>query len=304
MITVKQLRYFDALAQTHHFGRAADLCSVTQPALSMQIKELEALLGEPLIERTSSGALLTPLGEDVARRSASILSDIREISALAKPSATPLTGALKLGIIPTVAPYLLTAIIAHCRKDYPQLALSVREAQTDDVVQELRHGALDAIVIALPHAQDDFSETHVFDDRFFLALPRTSGSVDQVISALDLMAQNTMLLLEEGHCFRDQALEVCSLRPEGKLDIFGANNLGTIARMVEAGMGATLLPELSLHVEAGSANLRLMQFDDPMPARKIGLCWRTSSSRRADFDALAALLTEAGEEVKALYDAS
>ena len=294
-ITLKQLRYFCALAQEHHFGRAAETCAVTQPALSMQIQELEATLGIDLVERTRSGVKLTPKGTEIAARAHSLLNDARELVDYAKKSEGVLTGVLRLGLIPSLAPYLLPPVLPLLRTNYPDLELHVRETQTEQLVHELVDGKLDALLLALPIKHCEIETMPLFEDRFLLAVPQSQNVSTRVRATRELVEGGRLLLLEEGHCLRDQALSYCSLQQVNAVNTFGVSSLTTIVEMVSAGLGITLLPEISLPVEERSRGIKLMRFVDPEPARTIGIAWRKSSPRIADFKALATLALEAGE---------
>jgi LysR family transcriptional regulator, hydrogen peroxide-inducible genes activator len=293
-ITLKQLRYFDALAREQHFGRAAESCAVTQPALSMQIQELEASLGLALVERTRSGVKLTPKGAEIAQRAQRLLNDARDLIDYAKQSAGVLSGALRLGVIPSVAPYLLPPLLPLLRQHYPDVVLHVRETQTQPLTDELVEGKLDVLLLALPIKHPDIETLAIFDDRFFLALPSSTKMTGRVRATKELIEGDRLLLLEEGHCLRDQALTFCSLQQVDTVNTFGASSLSTIVEMVSAGMGITLLPEICLAVESRNRDIKLIRFAEPEPRRSLGLAWRRSSPRGDDFKALAALVAKAG----------
>jgi LysR family hydrogen peroxide-inducible transcriptional activator len=293
-VTLKQLRYFDALAREQHFGRAAEACSVTQPALSMQIQELEASLGIALVERTRSGVKLTPKGAEIALRAQRLLNDARDLVDYAKQSAGVLSGSLRLGVIPSVAPYLLPPLLPLLREKYPDLVLHVRETQTQPLTEELVEGKLDVLLLALPLKHPDIETLAIFDDRFLLALPSTTKMTGRVRATKELIEGDRLLLLEEGHCLRDQALTFCSLQQVDAVNTFGASSLSTIVEMVSAGLGITLLPEICLGVESRNRDLKLVRFVEPEPSRSLGLAWRRSSPRGEDFKALAALVAKAG----------
>lgn len=291
-ITLKQLRYFDALARELHFGRAAEACSVTQPALSMQIQELESNLGLTLLERTRSGVQLTKHGAAIAERAARILADTRELIEVAQHGDVLLSGQLRLGVIPSVAPYLLPPVLPLLRDRYPNLNLAVRETQTHTLLQELVDGKLDAILLALPIKHPDIETEVLFEDRFVLALPADRELSGLISATPDFVERERLLLLEEGHCLRDQALTYCELKQVRSINTFGASSLATIVEMVAAGYGITLLPEISLGLETRGRSLKLMRFVDPEPSRTLGLVWRSTSPRRQDF-------IELGEIIKA-----
>ena len=292
-VTIRQLRYFNALAQTGHFGQAAELCAVSQPALSMQIKELESELGAPLVERRPSGAQLTPLGREIAQRANEILILTQGLSDLAESRARVLSGALSLGVIPTIAPYLLPATLNEIRRSYPDLDLRIRETRTETLVADLLSGALDLLLLALPVDHPEVETLELLTDSFMLAAPQTGPTPTQVLSADDLLQESRILLLEEGHCFRDHALEVCEMHRRGEIDTLGASSLATIVRMVANGMGVTLLPKISVDTETRGLDLRLLDFPDPAPSRSIGLAWRKSSPRKRDFEEVGNMIRRA-----------
>ncbi len=298
-VTLKQLRYFCALAREQHFGRAAHACAVTQPALSMQIQELEATLGIDLVERTRAGVKLTPKGAEVAARAQRLINDARDLVDYARNSEGVLSGVLRLGLIPSVAPYLLPPLLPLLRTNYPNLELHVRETQTEQLVNELVDGKLDVLLLALPVKNNDIEMLALFEDRFLLAVPKSQNMSGRVRATRELVEEGRLLLLEEGHCLRDQALTYCSLQQVNSVNTFGASSLSTIVEMVSAGLGITLLPEISLPVEERGRGIKLMRFVDPEPARTIGLAWRRSSPRVVDFHALAKLALEAGEAILA-----
>lgn len=299
-VTLRQLRYFAALARHGHFGRAAEDCHVTQPALSVQIKELEAALGVALAERGGGRVVLTSAGRELARRAERVLAEVAEIEQAARWTRG-LGGRLSLGVIPTVAPYLLPAALPLLRARNISLDLGVREAVTAVLVDELADGRLDAAVTALPTGAEGLIETPLFDDRFLLAAPE-GRSLDG-LGAEDLRPQDLrpedlrperLLLLDEGHCLADQALSVCGLqRGAARLDL-RASSLGTLARLVAGGFGVTLLPELAARAEAAAApGLTLRRFAEPQPARTVGLVRRALSVDDGWFADLAELLREA-----------
>ena len=290
-ITIKQLRYFDAVARHLHFGRAADACCVTQPALSMQIIELERALATTLIERARTGLKLTSAGEDIAKRASRILCDADDLVAICAVSRGLLNGKLRLGVIPTVAPYLLPELLAKLKAEYPGLELHVRETQTRPLTEELIDGKLDCILLALPVESTEITTMQLFDDRFLLAVPANYPLSGHVRATREMIAGEKLLLLEEGHCLRDQALAYCDLQHLSSINTLGISTLSTVAGMVAAGHGITLLPEICLDVETRGRPIVIAPFVAPEPARTIGLAWRASSPRTADFRELGRLLT-------------
>jgi len=297
MISLRQLRYLDAIATHLHFRKAAEAVAVSQPALSMQLKELEDNLGLKLIERQPSAIRLTREGEEVVIRARKILADVQDLVDTAKHLSEPLTGSLRLGIIPSIAPYLLPRLLPALEAAHPDLKPVVRETLTEQLVEELLAGRLDAVIIALPYAQPSLREEPLFIDRFLLAQQSgsASGSARQALS--DALDGDQLLLLEEGHCLRDQALNYCQNLPAKAASALGATSLSTVMQMVAAGYGVTLLPELCADVEVRDDRVTLLRFEEPQPSRTVGLAWRKSSPRLSDFQALAKTLrtTFAGE---------
>jgi LysR family transcriptional regulator, hydrogen peroxide-inducible genes activator len=294
-ISLRQLRYFDALAQSLHFGRAAEQCAVTQPALSMQIQEFEREIGAILIERTRAGARLTPEGEQAARRVAAILAGVRDLADHARQSAGLLRGPLALGVIPTVAPYVLPKLLPALKADHPDLDLSLRETQTRHLVEDLAAGRLDALLLALPIDNPDLETTALFEDAFVLALPGSRPAPAAAIATQELLKRERLLLLEEGHCLREQALSFCEATEAGSMNAFGAASLSTIVQLVANGFGVTLLPRMSVETEARRGRIHVLPFAPPEPRRTIGLAWRRSSPRRRDFEELGRIVARVHE---------
>ena len=283
MITLRQLRYLTALARHRHFGKAAEDCAVTQPALSMQVRELEREIGTELVERRAGDIALTDTGLDVARRAEHILAATRDLVDFASHRAV-LSGRLVLGIIPTLAPYILPRMLPLLQQHYPLLLLEVRETQTKLLLDELTRGELDVAMLALP-AEGAEVETHaLFNDAFLLAVPAGEplrGRVD-----VEDVDQRRLILLEEGHCLRDQALAFCATKRRDTAAGLGATSLTTVMQMVANGYGVTLVPQVAAETEVRDARVRLLRFRAPEPGRTIGLAWRRTSPRRKDFEAL------------------
>jgi LysR family transcriptional regulator, hydrogen peroxide-inducible genes activator len=291
MTSLKQLRYFEAVARFNHFGRAAEHCAVSQPALSMQIQELEKNLGLQLVERRSKGVRLTVEGKEMALRASRILAEVRDLTDFARQRARPLSGALHLGVIPSVAPYVLPPLLPILREQYPGLDLHIRETQTQALLQQLLDGTLDLLLLALPVNHPEIETIRLFEDRFLLALPRTHRAQGRVRATADLIKGDRLLLLEEGHCLRDQALTFCQLRQVDSINTFGASSLSTIVQMVANGLGLTLLPEISVDLETRHADIKVMRFAEPEPSRTLGLAWRSTCSRKRDFVEVGRLIT-------------
>jgi LysR family hydrogen peroxide-inducible transcriptional activator len=292
MLTLRQLRYLDALARHGHFGRAAEDCAVSQPALSMQIRELEKQLGAELLERCQGATVLTEIGTEIAQRAGYILSAARDLADCARHSTRVLSGGLRLGIIPTLAPYVLPRLLPDLRRGHPELRLDLLETQTKTLVAELSHGALDVILLALPVDKPEFETITLFDDRFLLAVPADDPLPEHArVTARDVNARR-LILLEEGHCLRDQALAYCARRSDTDTGL-GATSLATVMQMVASGYGVTLLPEVAIDVEVRNERVKLLRFVEPQPRRSVGLAWRPTSPRKADFIALGEMVVDA-----------
>jgi LysR family hydrogen peroxide-inducible transcriptional activator len=274
-LTLKHLRYFEALARHRHFGRAAEASAISQPALSLQVKELEDILGAPLVERGPRQIRLTPLGEDFAQRARDVLRSVDELAALARASTGPLSGRLRLGVIPTVAPYFLPHLIRQLATGFPDLTLHPREAVTSRLVRDLTEGRLDLALVALPVSEPSLAEHPLFDEEFLLVRPQAQAA--DPVPTLAQLGRMQLLLLEEGHCFRDQAISVCKLPrlPEG--EIMEGSSLSTLVQMVAAGIGVTLIPEMAAPLETRSASVAIDRLPKPRPGRTIGLVWRRSN---------------------------
>jgi LysR family transcriptional regulator, hydrogen peroxide-inducible genes activator len=274
-VTHKQLRYFDALARHGHFGRAADACAISQPALSMQIKELEETLGGMLLERGARHVGLTKFGEEVAQRVRDILRSVDELGDFARASRDQLAGRLRVGMIPTIAPYLLPTVIGNLTRLHPELDIHVRETLTPKLIGELREGRLDTAIVALPVSEPSLTEVALFAENFLLVRPgEAEGTPVPTVKALREMR---LLLLEEGHCFRDQALSFCNMHSSPPREVLDASSLSTLVQMVGAGIGVTLIPEMAVAVETRSASVSVARFKNPQPSRTIGMVWRKTS---------------------------
>jgi LysR family hydrogen peroxide-inducible transcriptional activator len=291
MITLRQLRYLASLARHLHFGRAAEECAVTQPALSMQIRELEREIGAELVERRPGEIALTDTGVEVAQRAERILAATRDLVDFARHRDV-LSGPLKLGIIPTLAPYVLPRMLPELQRSYPDLRLEMRETQTRLLLEELAGGELDCVMLALPVEGADVETLKLFDDRFLLAVPVAEPFQSRGRVAVDDVDQRRLILLEEGHCLRDQALAFCASKRRDAPAGLGATSLTTVIQMVANGYGVTLLPEVAVDAEAYDDRVRLLRFAEPQPARSIGLAWRRTSPRKKDFAALAKVMME------------
>jgi len=293
MISLRQLRYFASLARHRHFGHAADDCAVTQPALSMQIRELEREIGAELVERRAGEVALTGTGIEVAERAERILAATRDLVDFARHREI-LAGSLKLGIIPTLAPYLLPRLLPRMQQAYPSLRLDMRETQTAVLTGELIAGDLDCVLLALPIKHADVETAALFRDRFLLAAPADEPMPRRALKAADV-DEHRLILLEEGHCLRDQALAFCATPRRDSPAALGSTSLATVMQMVANGYGITLLPEIAAEHEARDERVALKRFRAPEPGRTIGLAWRKTSPRRRDFVALGEAVKQAAQ---------
>jgi LysR family transcriptional regulator, hydrogen peroxide-inducible genes activator len=275
MITLRQLRYFNALARQGHFGRAAEACAISQPALSMQIKELEEALGGVLLERSPRQVALTTFGEEAAPRVRGILRLVDELEDLARASRDRLAGRLRIGMIPTIAPYLLPEVIGNLTRMHPELDIHVRETLTPKLIEELADGRLDTAIVALPVSEPSLVEVALFSEHFLLVRPGEDEG--KPMPSSKMLRTMRLLLLEEGHCFRDQALSFCNMQSSPPREVLDASSLSTLVQMVSAGIGVTLIPEMAVAVETRSASVSVTRFKSPQPSRTIGMVWRKTS---------------------------
>lgn len=299
-ITLRQLSYFKALSEQRNFGRAAGVVNVSQPALSVQIREMEASLGAQLVERRARDIVLTPFGRRILDHATRVLTEMQALTEAARWQ-DGLAGRLSLGIIPTVAPYILPGVLEALRSRDISLDVKVREARTDQLVAEVQAGQLDAAILALPIPHEGLQSRALFADRFLVA-----GSAARLASLKDhadalrptSLTHSSLLLLEDGHCLTDQALEVCGRgRGHAQIDM-GASSLSTLSRLVAAGFGLTLMPEIAAATEARAApGLQLQRFTSPEPYREIALIRRASTETALWFDELADLLTHVGTDL-------
>lgn len=289
-ITLRHLRYFEALARHLHFGRAAEAMAISQPALSMQIADMESKLGAALVERTRRGVALTRAGEELRRRGQRILNEMRDLVDSVQSHDIRRRGPLRLGVIPSVAPYAMPKLLPCLSGAYPELKVQLRETLTSALVDELRDGRLDLLFLALPVDKPGIQTLNLFTDRFLLAASKSRQGLDTVLCAEDVMRRETLLLLEEGHCLRDQALSYCRLKGDEKIDTLGVSSVSTVVQMVANGLGVTLLPEIAAEIESRRCAIDLLPFRDPEPSRQLGLAWRAGSPREADFRGYGALI--------------
>lgn len=278
-MNLRALQYFVKLADLRHFSKAAQACFVSQPTLSTQIRKLEEELGVQLVERSPKNIMLTPVGEEIAERARLVLSDIDQLRQAARRSGNPQTGTLRLGLFPTLAPYLLPHVVPGLCKRYPELTLRLSEEKTDDCIRLLQQGKLDAALLALPIHEEGLEMEWLFEEPFVMAVPADHPLADRQSVTMQDLEGAELLLLEEGHCLRDQALEVCSLAGAHERVDFHATSMETLRQMVAADVGVTLMPVLSVKPPiAATGNLVVKPFSDPAPSRTIALVWRKSSA--------------------------
>ncbi|WP_295805711.1 hydrogen peroxide-inducible genes activator [uncultured Nitratireductor sp.] len=298
-LTIRQMQYFERLAETLHFGRAALSCGVTQPALSSQISEMEAQLGFKLFERGSGAVRLTAEAQTLLPRVVRILAEVRALEGEAQRERKALEGRFRLGVIPTIAPYLLPELLPLLKQRFPQLRLEVREAVTDALAEDTATGRLDAMIVAEPMDDSRLAQETLFADPFFLAVP--SGDAERLAPpvAQESMALERLMLLEDGHCMRGQALEICGRVKPVTMETFGATSLTTLLHMVSHGMGVTLIPQMARASAKRLPSVSVLPFLDPSPSRNICLAGRKSNPRNADFAALRETILQAHENLLA-----
>ena len=292
--SLRQLRHLVALAEERHFGKAAALCHVTQSTLSASIKELEDRLQAALVERNKRSVVLTPLGAETVARAREILRETEELARAAEAAGEPLGGILRMGVIPTIGPFLLPRVFAKLRRSHPRLRLYLREDLTDRLVERLQAGELDLVLLALPHEAGNLETEALFADPFSFCCPADHPLAHSRHVTAAALGQENLLLLEDGHCLRQHALNACGLRGASHVDPFQATSLHTIVQMVDNGLGVSLLPRLA--IETGitkGTSLRVIPLEGKAPAREIGLAWRRKSARREEFRLL-------GRELKRL----
>jgi len=296
-MNLRDLRYLVALADERHFGKAAERCFVSQPTLSAQIRKLEDYLGVALVERQPKRVSLTETGEKIVARARLVLQEADAIVEIARTDRDPLSGALRLAFIPTVGPYLLPHVVGPLRKAVPRLKLMLYEYQTAPLLEKLRAGELDCGIIALPMPTEGLETEVLYDEPFTLAVPANHPLADRDRVKLEDIKDETLLLLEDGHCLRDHALSVCSRIRLNQEQDYRATSLETLRQMVAAGHGITLLPELAAATPVGTARgLKIKAFTRPAPARTIGAVWRKSTTRGKAIDAVIAAIRNAMKE--------
>ncbi len=296
-MNLRDLKYLVALADTRHFGKAAARCFVSQPTLSAQIKKLEDYLGVLLVERQPRNVALTAAGELVVERARRVVRDTDDIVDLVQLSRDPLAGKLRVGLIPTIAPYLLPRVATRLRKALPKLQLLLFEYQTGPMLHKLRAGDIDMAILALPIEDDGFDSQSLYAEAFLVAVPTGHRFTEQTSVQLADLNGETLLLLEDGHCLRDQALEVCSRLEVNEETDFRATSLETLRQMVGAGLGITLMPQLATEGPfAAGKQLVIRPFAAPPPGRTVGALWRRSSTRQPAIAAVNAVIAKALEQ--------
>lgn len=294
-LTLKQLRYFEALSRHGHFGRAANACAISQPALSVQIKELEQSLGTPLFERGPRQVRLTAFGEDWALRVREILRAVDELGEMARAAQSGLVGRLRIGVIPTIAPYLLPGLIGHLSRAHAELDVHIRETVTPRLIEELTNGQIDTAIVALPVLEPGFEEVPLFEESLMLVRPNKDA--DRPVPSPEALRQMRLLMLEEGHCFRDQALSFCNLQSASAREGLDGSSLSTLVQMVGAGIGVTLIPEMAVPVETRSAPVCIARFPEPQPKRTVGMIWRKTNPLADQLRQVADLVQQVGQDL-------
>jgi len=293
--TTKQLRYFEALAEHEHFGQAAQACSVSQSAFSSAIRELESQLGVQLVDRTNRQVTITAIGREVATQSRLCLRDLEDLVNVARAQREPLVGPLRLGVIPTIAPFLLPRIVPEAREAFPRLKLFLREDTTEELHARLMAGDLDLILIALPYELRKVETRRLFKDPFLLACRQDTKLIDPENYRFNRLNADSVLLLEDGHCLREHAIDACKLRNMETISRFAASSLLTLVEMVDADLGVTFLPGMA----EGSALLRNTRVKTYAlkdgSHREVGLAWRKGSARAEEFERLGELIAECGK---------
>lgn len=292
-MNLRDLKYLVALADHKHFGRAAAACFVSQPTLSTQIKKLEDELGVALVERAPRHVMLTPAGRDAAERARVVIAEVEQMKEAARRTQNPEAGTVRLGLFPTLGPYLLPHVVPRIRQRFPQLELLLVEEKTDVILRQLREGKLDAGVLALPLHDEQLHTEFLFEEPFLLAVPESHPLAARDMLTMRDLSQESLLLLEDGHCMREQSLDVCHLAGASEKNGFRATSLETLRQMVAANVGITLLPMLAVKPPvAPSRDIRLVPFRDPPPTRRIAMVWRRSSAMSEFLSKLANVFRE------------
>ncbi len=278
-MTLQELRYLVALAEHAHFGRAAAACHVSQPSLSAALKKVEDELGMPLFERSRRRVFPTARGERVVEQARRVLEEMARLEELARLPDDPLSGVFRLGAIPTIGPYLMPHLVPSLHETYPRLQLHLIEQQTAVLIEQLHQGKLDAALLSPPLDESGLDRADLYREDFHLAAPREHPLARRERIDLAAIVGEPLLLLDEGHCLRDQVLEVCSTRDTPARELLRGSSLETLRSMVAAGVGCTLLPSLALHPIGGASPVEIRPFDEPVPHRLVSLYWRRSFAR-------------------------
>ncbi|MFT4861692.1 MAG: LysR family hydrogen peroxide-inducible transcriptional activator [Pseudohongiellaceae bacterium] len=286
--SIKQLKYICAVAEYRHFSKAADACFVTQSTLSAAVQDLESQLGVIIFERSKKNVLVTPLGENLLSQARVILRDVEDFVSIARSHDELLTGELRLGVIPTIGPFLLPSLLSQLRKEYNKLKLYLKEELSGVLLQQLQQGKLDLIILAFPYALPEMESVRLFNDEFLLCLPPGHQLENSELVTQKNLQGESLLLLEEGHCLRDHALEACKLSKEDAQIVYQGNSLHTLVQMVANGLGVTLLPQMAISADVlGETHLELKHFREGNVSREIGMAWRKSDPRRKEYLMLA-----------------
>jgi LysR family transcriptional regulator, hydrogen peroxide-inducible genes activator len=300
--SLQQLRFLAALAEHRHFGRAAAATAVTQSTLSTGIQELEARLGVSLVERNRRHVMLTPMGEEVVARGRRLLRDAADLAEAAKTAQAPLSGPLRLGVIPTIAAYVIPAAMRGLAKAFPNLKLYLREEQTAPLLDKLEKGQLDLVLLALPYAIGELETMALGEDRIRVAMPKDHPLARSKRVAQEDLAGEALVLMEDGHCLRSHALEACRLTGPDRNEVFQGTSLKTLVQMAAGGIGITLIPEVAVAAEIAASSGLVTRPLTGGPSRTIALAWRRSSARKADFRAFGAYLKRVFDERRPIAD--
>lgn len=286
-MNIRDLKYLVALKEHRHFGKAADACFVSQPALSMQIKKLEEFLGVQLLERTNKSVMFTSVGETLIERARVVLNEVDEMKEIARQATDPFGGDVRLGIFPTLAPYLLPHITPKLSKKFPRLSFLLLEEKTDVLLEKLQQGKIDAAILALPISETNLVFAPLFNEDFMLAVPHSHIFAKRKFIKQEELIDEPLLLLEEGHCLRDQALSFCFKISAVENQRFRATSLETLRHMVASGVGMTLMPKLACHANDGVAYI---PFKAPKPSRSIAMVWRATTAKQEALKEIAAVI--------------
>lgn len=288
-MNIRDLRYFLAVAELEHFGKAAEQCHVSQPTLSGQIKKLEEELGVTLFERTNRSVMVTQVGQEIAQSARRILREVDTIGEIAQSAHDPLAGKFRLGAFPTLSTYIFPQLVPKFKNALPNMRLILIEEKTAMLIEQLRNGDIDAALLALPVQEDFLHSQKLFDDEFFLAVPTGHALSKHKTIEQKTLNNQKLLLLEEGHCLRDQALDVCQLHGIGEEQDFKATGLETLRQMVKAGTGITFMPKIAIAEQ--ETGMHYIPFKAPAPVRTIGLVWRKTTARKQAIEQIAAMLS-------------